>query len=309
MALLLGTVAIWGSTPQVTSVAGDYTSPIMLTTLRAVPTAVVLLLAMPLLRFRLPRTRSAWAFTAAGGLLMVGVFLGGFTEAVIKAGPSNAIVMSSTSPFWVALLSRAVYRQPIAMRTLVGLVVGFAGIVVVFSSHLGTQAGAGSTLIGLGLALAAALGWALGTLIVKEQLTRQPDTDLLGVVTGQYMVGGIALLALALPIEGTGPTHWASTNLWLSVAFIAIIGSALATFAYFGALRVISPTRATTWSFLSPVVAILISAGLGTAPSAVALLGIVITIAGVFIVNLPRRERRSVLESERPADVVLEPIA
>ncbi len=303
MALLLSTVAIWGSTPQVTSVAGHYTTPIMLTTLRAVPTAVVLLVAMPLLRFRLPDSRSAWLFTAAGGLLMVGVFLGGFTEAVIKAGPSNAIVMASTSPFWVALLSRAVYRERIPPRTIAGLLIGFAGIVVVFSSHLGAHAGAGSTLAGLGLALAAALGWALGTLIVKEQLTREPDTDLLGVVTGQYVVGGLALLALALPVEGAAATHWSSSSLWLSVAFIAVIGSALATFAYFGALRVISATRATSWSFLSPVVAILISAALGTAPSAVSLVGIVITLAGVFIVNLPKRGR------ERAVEPVLEPAA
>ena len=34
---------------------------------------------------------------------MVTVFLGGFTEAIIHAGPGNAIVLATTSPFWVVV--------------------------------------------------------------------------------------------------------------------------------------------------------------------------------------------------------------
>ena len=152
--------------------------------------------------------------------------------------------------------------------------------------------------------LAAALGWALGTLIVKRMLTRDPGTDLMGVVAGQYLVGGALLLALSLAVEGTGGTRWSSGSLWLSVAFISVVGSALATVAYFGALRVISATRATTWSFLSPVVAILISAGLGTVPNAAALLGMAVTIAGVLIVNMPAR-----VSGRATAEPAFEPLA
>src|SRR5579863_2006174 len=96
--MLLATVAIWGSIAQVTDVAAGHAQPLMLTALRAAPTPLVLLLAAPFLRFRLPRGGAAWAFTAIGGVLMVGVFLSGFTEAVTRAGPGNAIVVASTSP-------------------------------------------------------------------------------------------------------------------------------------------------------------------------------------------------------------------
>lgn len=305
IALLLVTVSIWGATPQVTSIASSYTRPLTLTTLRVVPTALVLLLALPLLRFRLPRGRRAWLYTAAGGVLMVGVFLGCFTEAVIKAGPGNAIVLASTSPFWVAILSRWLYGERLSLRATAGLVIGFGGVVVVFSSQLGAQGSAGRTVAGLALALSASLGWALGTLIVKRQLTHQPDTDLMGVVAGQYMVGGVILVALSMAVEGTAGTRWSAPSLWLSVAFISVVGSALATIAYFGALRVVSATRATTWSFLSPVVAILIGAGLGTIPSALALFGMAVTIAGVFIVNLPARAAPAM--ALRPLEASVEP--
>ena len=293
--LVLFTVAIWGSTPQVTSVGSDHSQPFTLTMLRALPTGLVLLAAMPMLRFRFPRGRSAWAFTTVSGLLMVGVFLGGFTEGIARAGPGPAIVMSSTSPLWVAVLSRVVYRERIALRTAAGLLVGFLGVILVFSSQLDSSSGAGNVALGLAFALAAALGWAIGTLIVKEQLTRQPETDLLGVVAGQYLIGGIVLLVLSSLIEGSGGAQWGSADLWLSVAFISIVGSAIATLAYFAALRMISATRVTAWSFLSPVVAILIGLGLGTVPKALVFIGMGITIVGVFVVNLPSREPRESL--------------
>lgn len=309
--LVLFTVAIWGSTPQVTAVGAEHSEPFTLTMLRALPTGLILLAAMPLLRFRFPRGTRAWLFTAVSGLLMVGVFLGGFTEGIARAGPGPAIVMSSTSPLWVAVLSRLIYRERVSLRTTVGLLVGFAGVILVFSSQLGSSSGAGNTAVGLAFALAAALGWAIGTLIVKEQLTRQPDTDLLGVVAGQYLIGGIVLLVLSSLIEGSGGAHWSSVDLWLSVAFISIVGSAIATVAYFGALRMISATRVTAWSFLSPVVAIIIGLGLGTVPKALVFVGMAITIAGVCIVNLPKRKRgrfEEPVEGAALGAVVLEPV-
>lgn len=287
--LLLGTVAIWGSIAQVTDVAAGHAQPLMLTALRAAPTPLVLLLAMPFLRFRLPRGATAWAYTAIGGLLMVGVFLSGFTEAVTRAGPGNAIVVASTSPFWVAIFSRLVHGERIRRRTAIGLLTGFAGVILIFSSQLGSQAGAGRTAVGLLFALAAALGWAAGVLIVKAQLTQAPDTDLLGVVAGQYLIGGAVLLAVAFLTEGSGGAAWSSGQLWAAVAYISVVGSAIATVMYFAALRLTSPTRATAWSFLSPVVAILISIGLGEAPKAAVFAGMAITIVGVCVVNLPQR--------------------
>lgn len=288
--LVLWTVAIWGSTPQVTAVGAEHAQPFTLTMLRALPTGLILLAALPVLRFRFPRGSRAWTLTAVSGLLMVGVFLGGFTEGIARAGPGPAIVMSSTSPLWVAVLSRIVYRERISLRTSGGLLIGFLGVLLVFSSQLSSSSGADNVVLGLVFSLAAALGWAIGTLIVKEQLTRQPDTDLLGVVAGQYLIGGVVLLVLSSLIEGSGGAHWSSLDLWLSVAFISVVGSAIATLAYFGALRMISATRVTAWSFLSPVVAIIIGLGLGTVPKALVFVGMGITIVGVFIVNLPTRQ-------------------
>jgi drug/metabolite transporter (DMT)-like permease len=210
--------------------------------------------------------------------------------------------MSSTSPLWVAVLSWIFAAEKIPLRRAAGLVLGFAGVILVFSSQLGSSSGAGNTAVGLAFALAAALGWATGTLIVKAQLTREPGTDLLGVVTAQYLIGGVVLLVLSSLAEGSKGAQWSSLDLWLAVAYITIVGSAIATVAYFAALKVISATRVTSWSFLSPVVAIIISIGLGAVPTAPVFVGMTITIAGVFVVNLPRRAARAA-EVADPAEL------
>jgi drug/metabolite transporter (DMT)-like permease len=283
--LLAFDVVIWGTTPRVTAVAGEHAGPLMVTSLRAAPTAVALLLVLPLLGFRLPESRTAWAWAAGSGLLMVTVFLAGLTEAVIRAGPGIAIVLASTSPFFVALLERVAFGRRIGRGVLAGLVVGFGGVILVVSSQLGATRDAADIFVGCMFALAGAIGWAIGTLVVTEQISRHPDTDLAGLTTGQYLAGGIVLLALAMSIEGTGGTDWSSSELWLAIAFVSIVGSGVATLAYFRALRTITPTRATAWLFLSPVVAVVLEAILGQLPEGLVLLGMVITIVGVAIVN------------------------
>jgi drug/metabolite transporter (DMT)-like permease len=279
-------VVIWGCTPRVTAIAVTHAGPLTLTSLRAAPTAAVLLLAVPLLRGRLPHGKNLWFWTAVTGLLMVTVFLGGFTEAIIRAGPGNAIVLASTTPFFIVILGRIIYGERVSLQALGGLLAGFVGVVLVVSSQLGGHAGGrGDLAIGMALALAAAVGWAAGTLVVKELVQRYPDLDFVGFTTAQYLVGGSVLLAISFAAEGTDGANWSSGELWLVVAFISIVASALATLAYFGALRRMSATRVTTWAFLSPVVAVLLEIILGHTPRPVVFGGMALTIAGIAIVT------------------------
>jgi drug/metabolite transporter (DMT)-like permease len=278
-------VVVWGCTPRVTAEAGPLAGPLTLTMLRAAPTAVALLVALPLLRARLPRDRSLWLWTAVTGLLMVTVFLTGFTEGIIHAGPGNAIVLATTAPFWVVILGRLFLGERPGMQAVAGLLVGFAGVVMIVWSQVGGDSGGTELVVGMALALAAALGWGIGTLIVKELVVRRPDVDLVGLTAGQYVVGGAAMLAISFASEGSGGAHWSSGKLWLCVAFISVVGCAVATIAYFEALRVVDVTRVTAATFLSPVIAVLLEIVLGNAPSGIVLAGMAVTIVGVAVVT------------------------
>jgi drug/metabolite transporter (DMT)-like permease len=283
--LVATSVVVWGCTPRVIAEGAPHADALTLTSLRAAPTALVLLALLPLLRYRLPRGRGVWLWTAVSGVMMVTVFLGGLTEAIVRAGPGNAIVLSSTTPFFIVLLSRVLYGERVSVQALAGLVLGFSGVVMIVSSQLGGSTGGASLAAGLALALAAALGWAIGTLIVKELAIRHPGVDLVGITTGQYLIGGIVLLVISSGAEGSGGAEWDSAVLWLVVAFTSVIASALATITFFEALRRLSATTVTAWLFLSPVVAVLLEIVLGHTPKAIVFVGMALTIAGVAIVN------------------------
>jgi drug/metabolite transporter (DMT)-like permease len=292
-------ITLWGTSYWPTEIAGEQASPLALAALRSFPAALVLLVFLPVLRARLPRGRT---LVGAGltGLLMVGVFFYGLTEGTIKAGAGNAAVLANTSPFFVLFLGWAFANERLSRRGGTGLVVGFAGVVLVVSSQLG--GGEGNDLaLGLALALAASVAWALGTLLVKAMVGREPDLDLVGFTAAQYAAGGTALAVAAFIWSGTDEVSWGSESLWIPLVYLILGNSAIGSIAYFAALKRLSATKTAAGQFLVPVVAVIVDIVRGSAPDAVVLCGMVLTILGVALVNLPpRRTAADAASAEGP---------
>ncbi len=168
---------------------------------------------------------------------MVTLTLEGISEGAARAGAGNAAILINSAPFFVLVLERIFLRQRVSGLGLAGLVVGFAGIVVMVSSQLGDVADTGDFLLGMGLALAGAIGWAIGVLMTKILFTRHADIDMLGFTAAQFVIGGAVVVGLAFAIEGTGSTSWGSGDLWAAVVWLSLGASAIATLTFFGALK------------------------------------------------------------------------
>jgi len=291
--MLLVTIFFWGTAFRASAIAADYTEPIMITALRAAPAAIALLLAMVVMRGRLPE-RQLWGWTVITGLLMVTLTLEGISEGTARAGAGNAAILLNSSPFFVLVLGRIFLRERVSTFGILGLLVGFAGIVVMVSSQLGGIEDTGDFALGMALALLGAIGWAIGVLMTKILFTRHPGVDMVGFTAAQYVVGGAAALVLAFALEGVGTTEWGSGELWAAVAWLAIGSSAIATLTFFGALKRMSATTVTAWQFLAPVVAILTEIVYGNTPDGIVLVGMALAIMGVALVNVaPALSRRS----------------
>jgi len=285
--MVVASVVIVGCSPRLIAVAERHAEPITLTGLRLAPAAAVLLLALPLLGSGFPR-RALWQPIALTGLLLA-VWLEGLTEAVARTGPGTAIVLSTTVPLWVALLSRVFLREKVSLGALLGLVLGFAGVTLVVSAQLGTSEGGTQLALGMALALIGALAGGALTIIVRETAIKHPDLDVVGFTAGQLLVSALILLALSLGVDGTDGAEWSSGELWGAVAYISIGAIAIGSLLYFSGLKRLSATRAAAWFFLTPVVTVLIEIGLGETPDALVLVGMVLTVAGIAIVNAPPR--------------------
>ncbi|MCW2953765.1 MAG: family transporter, partial [Conexibacter sp.] len=284
-ALLATTIFFAGTSYWPTEIAGRHASSLTLAALRSFPAALVLLAALPLLHARLPRGRDA-VWSAVTGVLMVGVLFFGMTEGTVRAGGGNASVLVNTSPFLVLVLGAVFLSERITRVGIIGLMTGFGGVVVMVSSQLGSGHGS-DLLLGFALDLAAAVAWAVGTLIIKWLVGRDPELDLVGFTAGQYAAGGSALLIAALLVDGTTGADWQSSGTWLPVAYLALGNSAAGSITYFAALKRLSATRAAAGLFLVPVVAVLVQIARGSSPTAVVLIGMALTIAGVALANLP----------------------
>ena len=253
-------------------------------TLRALPAALVLLALTAALRGTLPRGRPlTWA--AVSGLLMVTLTYEGIAEGTKLAGAGNAAVLVNTTPFFVLVFARLVLGERIAGWGVAGLVTAFVGVVTMVSSQLSGDADTGHLVLGMGIALLAGAGFAVGTLIVKATTTRHPGLDLVGFTAVQHLVGGLALIPLALLYGHVGDTDWGARELWIALAWVAIGSSAVASVCYFTALRFVPATRASAWQFLAPVVAVVVEIARGNAPEAIVLAGMAVVILGVAVVS------------------------
>ena len=277
----------------VTDSALRYTSPIMIATLRALVGGALLTAILPLIGSRLPRTRRLWVWAAAIGFGNTTLTQVGISVGTARAG---AAVLLNSSPFFVALIARFGLGEPITRLRAAGLVIGFAGVLLVVFSEPGNIAHGSRLAIGFTLALLGALGWAGGGLGMRVLTQREPNLDIAGVTAAQFLAGGVPLIPLVL-LSG-GSTDWGRASLDAQLVYLIIGGQVLVYLGFNAALGRWPSTRVYAWTFLVPAVAVAIEAVQGALPGvgatigvAIVILGVAIVILGVAIVNLPGAEQ------------------
>jgi drug/metabolite transporter (DMT)-like permease len=291
--VLLGvTMFFWGTAFRATAIGAQHASPVVFSTLRALPGTLALLLVVALTGARLPRSRRTQGLAIVCGILTVALTFEGIAEATKLAGPGNAAVLTNSAPFFTVLLARLALGARTAPVAIGGLVIGFTGVVVMVSSQLGGGSVA-HLLLGSAIALVTAAGFAAGALIIAHTAARDPELDMLGFTALQYIFGSVVLIALVGIYGHPSGTDWGSGALWGAVAWVALGSSAAASVCFNMALRRISAARATAWQFLAPVVAVVVEAVRGSAPGALVIAGMALAIAGVAVVSMAQSPGRS----------------
>ena len=123
---------------------------------------------------------------------------------------------------------------------------------------------------------------------------RERDLDIVGISAAQFLAGGVPLIPLVVLARGS--TDWSGPSLLAQLAYLIIGGRLLVYVGFNAALSRWPSTRVDAWTFLVPVVAVVIEAVRGALPSASAMVGIAVVIVGVAIANHPRAERLPVAD-------------
>jgi drug/metabolite transporter (DMT)-like permease len=148
----------------------------------------------------------------------------------------------------------------------------------------------------LGLSLLGALGWAGGGLGMRVRTQLEPNLDIAGITAAQFLAGGVPLIPLVLVAGGS--TAWGRPSLIAQLAYLVIGGQLLVYVGFNAALSRWPSTRVYAWTFLVPVVAVVIQAVRGALPGVSATIGVALVILGVAIVNHPSAEHPVAYEGQ-----------
>lgn len=202
-------------------------------------------------------TRKNWlsATIVGGSLLLLGN--GGVVWAEQTVPSGLTAVLITTVPLWMVLLEwfRNEHVRP-TMQTVLGLVVGFSGVIFL----VGPEQFAGD--VGIDrlaavIVILAALSWAAGSLYSRRApLPRSP----LQSTAMEMMTGGILMFAAALALQesvGFNILKVSATS-WLAFLYLIIFGSLIGFTAYIWLLTKTTSARVSTYAYVNPVVAVLL---------------------------------------------------
>ena len=245
---------IWGSTWLFIKLGLENLPPITFAGIRFVIACAIIYLLIRARGIALPDNRRDWGLLALTGVvsfcLNYGLVFWG--EQYITSGLA-ALLQATLPAFGLVIAHFHLPGERMTWSKIFGVVLGFAGVAVVFSNQLaiaGGKALAGSVALVLSAFFAA-----YSNVLVKAYGRKLEPAILSG---GQMFFGLIPLLLIGIPLEGN-PFHYHWTLLaLLSLVYLAVVGSVIAFMLYYWLVHNMDVTKTMLISLVTPVVAVVL---------------------------------------------------
>jgi len=282
-AALAAVYFIWGSTYLAVAIALESFPPLILSALWSLIPGVIFIAAMRLRGVPWSTRREFWASSVVGILLVGGVSAFVWAEQHVASGITA--LMLGTIPLWMALIEWAWGGLRPTGKVWFGLLMGLAGVVVLAAPelHLGEAA---VPIGGVGLLLASAISWAIGSAYARR--AKLPDSMPMSI--GLQFIAGGALLALGAIVARESVAH-ATTRSLVALLYLTLVDSLVGYTAYLWLLQRKSSTLASTYAFVNPVVALALGWWLADEPVTIrAMLAAVVIVGSVALITLKPRD-------------------
>jgi drug/metabolite transporter (DMT)-like permease len=279
--LLIACCAFWGLQQILIKTTVAEVPPMWQASIRMVGATAMLWLWCVWRRVPLfERDGTLWPGLLAG-LLFSGEFAGIYLG-LQNTSASRLTVFLYTAPFWVSLLlPRWVPAERLRGFQWLGLFIAFSGVVLAFSEGFGHMSS--SQLVGDAMGLAAGALWGLTTLTLRTTKLATASAE----KTLFYQVAVTAamcpLLSLALG------EHWRfaySAGAWTSISLQTVIGAFASYLTWMWLLRHYPATQMSSFTFLTPLFALVFGVVVLKEPLTVQLIVALIGVAlGIVLVN------------------------
>ena len=259
---------IWGTTYLGIRISLESIPPALMGGLRWTIAGALLSLYLVARGRRLPPP-SEWGRITVLGFLLLGLGNGGVVYAEQWVPSGLAAVMVATAPFWMAAVEACLPDgERLRPSVIVGLIIGFSGIVLLVWPDLTLGSASGRGFVAGVIALQiAAIGWSIGSSYSKRQgQTKQPaqpasDADengldaVLGASAFQMLAGGLLMTAFGT-LRGEWSELFFTTRTSVALIYMATLGAVGGFVAYTYALRHLPVSFVSLYAYINPVIAV-----------------------------------------------------
>lgn len=256
-AALLAVCVIWGTTYLAIRMSLETLPPALLGGVRWIVAGVILAMITRARGESLPGPH-AWRDLSIQGLLLLGLGNGGvnWAEQYVPSGLSAVII--ATVPFFMLAVDRLFPGgERIAREAILGLIVGFAGILLLVWPDLNLHNAAGAHFAwGVVSLQIACLGWAIGSSYSKRH---KHSGSVLGSTAIQMLAGGVAMMAVGL-VAG----EWADVHVTrkgsAAIVYLILAGSLAGFVSYIHALKHLPVALVSIYAYVNPLIAVVLGA-------------------------------------------------
>ncbi|TQR19707.1 DMT family transporter [Psychrobacillus vulpis] len=276
-AALLVLVFVWGASWPIYKSAIPYTPPLLFAGMRA--TIGGLLLAIILMKRRkMINWRENWSLYCISALFNTVLFFGLQTVGLIYLPGGLFSILVYFQPVLLGLFAWIWLSELISPVKIVGLMIGFIGIVVVSIDGLNFHV----SVVGVILGLLTAVFWAIGVVYVKRVSHR---VDAYWMVSLQCILGGTLLLGTGSLFESWSDIKWNMIYVF-GLTYGSTFGIPLSYIIYYKLINKGEASKVGSFTFLVPVIAVFIGAVFLHEPiTNLLILGLLLVGLSIFLVN------------------------
>lgn len=239
---------IWSSSFLWIKIGVQEIGPMALTAFRMLFGAVTAVLIGFYQKVQWPRQASTWRDFAILGpaSLAIPIFFISWGEQTIDSAVAS--ILNATVPLFTIFIAHFfLHDDKMTAQKILGLLIGFAGVVVLMSEDI--SSGAQSSILGQGAVILASLFYA-GSSVFARRVTRNID----GTVRGALPLVTAALFMWAIGPWAEKPFEFPSLPLtWTAILWLGVLGSGVAVLMLYYLIHEIGPTRTSMVTYLFPV--------------------------------------------------------
>jgi drug/metabolite transporter (DMT)-like permease len=275
---------VWGSTYLAASIGVNALPPLLFGGFRFLCAGALLALTAMAFGQRFDLDATEWRHLLIVSVGSVFIPNSCTNWAMQHVASNQTAILNASAALWIALLAtRGRRAHALDRRTLVGLIIGFAGTVLLIwpRDRLGIQHLDMQMLI-----LFAVFVWSVTTVYIRNAHSR---LGLFAFSAIQMFLGGVMMTGTGLAMGELDEWHWSTPGM-ISMAYLTIASSCLAYTAYSWLARNTTPAMVGTYSYVNPAIAAVLGWWfLNEQLGANQIIGMAVMFAGVALVSWPQK--------------------